>query len=175
MSKFLIVVDMQKDFVDGALGTEEARAIVPEVVKKVREFDGKVIFTKDTHKENYSRTQEGKKLPVAHCIRGTEGHELIDELKPYAQKAYAVFEKDTFGSRKLAKFLRALNKKKKIESIELIGLCTDICVVSNALMIKGFLPEVPLTVDGKCCAGVTTAAHQAALNVMKSCQVEVTE
>ena len=173
MSKILIVVDMQNDFVSGSLGTKEARDIVPEVVKKVKEFDGKIIFTKDTHKKHYLETQEGKNLPVEHCIKGTPGHDIISELEFALENSYAVFEKETFGSRKLAKFLRSLNKKKPIDSIEIIGLCTDICVVSNAMMIKGFLPEVPIIVDSKCCAGVTPKSHQSALEVMKSCQIQV--
>lgn len=173
MSKILIVVDMQNDFVTGSLGTKEAQDIIPAVVKKVKEFDGKIIFTKDTHKKNYLETQEGKNLPVEHCIKGTPGHDIIEELKLSKEKAYAIFEKETFGSRKLAKFLRSLNKKKPIDSIELIGLCTDICVVSNAMMIKGFLPEVPIIVDSSCCAGVTPESHGHALKVMKSCQIQV--
>lgn len=173
MSKILIVVDMQNDFVDGSLGTKEAQAIVPAVINKIKDFDGKIIFTKDTHKKNYLHTQEGANLPVEHCIKGTPGHNIIKELSPYQEKAYATFEKETFGSRKLAKFLRSLNKKKPIESIELIGLCTDICVISNAMMIKGFLPEVPILVDESCCAGVTPESHERALTVMKGCQIQV--
>lgn len=173
MKKLLIVVDMQKDFVSGSLGTVEAQAIVPRIVERVKNFDGKIIFTRDTHKENYLDTQEGVNLPVAHCIKGTEGHEIIEELKSFLKDAYVVFEKETFGSRKMAKFLRALNKKKKIESIELIGLCTDICVISNALLLKAFLPEVPIQVNASCCAGVTPEAHDHALAVMKSCQIEI--
>ena len=164
---------MQKDFVDGSLGTEEAQSIVPAVVEKVKNFDGEIIFTKDTHGEDYLSTQEGKNLPVVHCIKGTLGHEIIDELQPYVKKALAVFEKETFGSRKLASFLRELHKEKEIESIELIGLCTDICVVSNALLIKAFLPEVPIAVDSNCCAGVTPEKHESALETMRSCQILV--
>lgn len=173
MKKLLIVVDMQRDFVDGSLGTPEALAIVPKVKERIEQFDGEVIFTKDTHKQDYLETQEGQKLPVVHCVRGTAGHEIIEELQPYVKKAYAVFEKETFGSRKLAKFVRKLHKKKPIESIEIIGLCTDICVVSNALLIKAFLPETPIVVNSRCCAGVTPESHEKALEVMRSCQVEV--
>ena len=173
MEKILIIVDMQKDFVDGALGTKEAQGIVPAVVEKIKNFDGEIIFTKDTHGEDYLSTQEGKNLPVAHCIKGTPGHEIIDELQPYVKKALAVFEKETFGSRKLVRFLKELHKEKEIESIEIVGLCTDICVVSNALLIKAFLPEVPISVDSNCCAGVTPKKHESALETMRSCQILV--
>ena len=174
MSKFLIVVDMQKDFVDGALGTEEARAIVPEVVKKVREFDGKVIFTKDSHKENYSRTQEGKKLPVPHCMEGSEGWELIEPLDKLQKQAGAViYDKPTFGSVALADDLKKEYDKGVIKEVELIGVCTDICVVSNALLIKANMPELTVKLDASCCAGVTVEKHEAALETMRSCQVEV--
>lgn len=173
MQKLLIVVDMQKDFVSGALGTKEAEAIVPAVKKEIENFKGKIIFTKDTHGEDYLETQEGKKLPVVHCVKGTKGHEIIKELQPFVKDAYAVFEKNTFGSRNMAKFVRGLDKKKKIGSIELIGLCTDICVVSNALLLKAFLPEASISVNSKCCAGVTPESHEKALEVMKMCQVEI--
>lgn len=170
MEKILIIVDMQKDFVDGSLGTKEAQAIVPAVKEKIENFNGDIIFTKDTHGEDYMNTQEGQNLPVPHCIKGTPGHEIINELQPYVKKALAVFEKETFGSRKLANFLKELHKEKEIESIELIGLCTDICVVSNAIMLKAGLPEIPIHIDSSCCAGVTEESHQAALTTMKMCQ-----
>lgn len=173
MEKILVIVDMQKDFVDGSLGTKEAQTIVPAVKNKIESFDGELIFTKDTHTEGYLQTQEGKNLPVPHCIKGTPGHEIIDELQPYTKKALAIFEKETFGSRKLASFLKELHKEKEIESIELVGLCTDICVVSNALLIKAFLPEVSIAVDSSCCAGVTPEKHESALKTMESCQIEI--
>lgn len=173
MEKILIIVDMQKDFVDGSLGTKEAQAIVPAVKEKIENFDGDIIFTKDTHGKDYMNTQEGQNLPVPHCIKGTPGHEIINELQPYVKKALAVFEKETFGSRKLANFLKELHKEKGIESIELIGLCTDICIVSNALLIKAFLPEVPILADSNCCAGVTPEKHESALETMRSCQILV--
>ena len=173
MENVLIIVDMQKDFVDGALGTAEAQAIVPTVKEKIENFKGEIIFTKDTHTENYLDTQEGRNLPVPHCIKGTLGHEIIKELQPYTKKALAIFEKETFGSRKLASFLKELHKEKEIESIKLIGLCTDICVVSNALLIKAFLPEVPILVDSSCCAGVTPEKHKSALETMESCQIRI--
>ena len=169
------VIDMQKDFIDGSLGTKEAQAIVPAVKEKIENFNGDIIFTKDTHGEDYMNTQEGQNLPIPHCIKGTPGHEIINELQPYVKKALAVFEKETFGSRKLANFLKELHKEKEIESIELIGLCTDICVVSNALLIKAFLPEVPILADSNCCAGVTPEKHESALETMRSCQILVCE
>jgi nicotinamidase-related amidase len=172
--KILIVVDMQNDFIDGALGTKEAVAIVPSVLKKIKEFQGKVIFTLDTHPEDYMNTQEGKNLPVRHCIRGTDGWKLPEEIdRLRSEKNADVYEKPTFGSKELASDLEKLNKTEKIESIELIGLCTDICVVSNALMIKAFLPEVEISVDESCMAGVTPEKHEAALETMRSCQIKV--
>ena len=165
--KLLIVVDMQNDFIDGSLGTGEAVKIVPAVVEKVKNFDGEVIFTQDTHGENYSDTQEGRKLPVRHCIENTEGWEIREELKPYIRTGW---KKRSFGSIALAQMIAEM---RDIESIELVGLCTDICVVSNALIIKAANPEIPLIVDSSCCAGVTPEKHEAALEVMRSCQVEV--
>ena len=165
--KYLIVVDMQKDFVDGALGTAEAQAIVENVEKKIRAFDGKVIFTRDTHEENYMTTQEGRNLPVPHCIRGTEGWEIIPELRVLCDD---VIDKPTFGSVALAARLAAAGDA---ESVELIGLCTDICVISNALLIKAQMPEVPVSVDASCCAGVTPESHNNALSAMKMCQIAV--
>lgn len=174
--KYLVVVDMQEDFITGALGSKEAEGIVSRVVQKVKEFDGTVLFTMDTHTEQYLTTQEGRCLPVEHCIRGTHGWELVEPLRGM-QKAenYGVYEKDTFGCAALAQELKRRNEKQRIESIELIGVCTDICVVSNALMIKAFLPEVPVSVDAGCCAGVTEEKHRAALETMKSCQIEINE
>ena len=169
MEKILIVVDMQVDFVNGALGTKEAEAIVPAVVKKVEGFDGRVIFTQDTHQPNYMDTQEGRNLPVVHCVEGTDGWQIIPELRALAEKAECV-KKPTFGSKALADQLLAAGE---IESIELIGLCTDICVVSNALLLKAYMPEVPMCVDSACCAGVTPEKHLAALETMRSCQIAV--
>lgn len=171
MKKYLIVIDMQKDFVDGALGTKEAEAIVPAVLDKVNSFDGEVIFTKDTHFEDYLTTSEGAMLPVEHCIKGTEGWQLIPPLEKYCTANNCkVYEKLTFGSVELAQYMLA---EQTIESIELIGLCTDICVVSNALLLKAFLPEVTIKVDSACCAGVTPEKHAAALETMCSCQILV--
>ena len=152
MKKILIVVDMQNDFIDGALGTKEAVAIVPKVEEKIRNFDGEVFFTRDTHETYYLETQEGKNLPVKHCIRDTEGWQIRKELD-ILRKTEPI-DKETFGSTDLAGELVTLNEDQGIESITLVGLCTDICVISNALLIKASLPEVPICVDATCCAGV---------------------
>lgn len=171
MQKILIVVDMQNDFIDGALGTPEAAAIVPRVAAKIRAFDGKVIFTRDTHGEDYMDTLEGKNLPVPHCIRGTYGWEISPALVSLCKEVPV--DKDTFGSVRLAEMLRELNGEEPVESITLIGLCTDICVISNALLIKAMLPQVPVIVDSACCAGVTPESHENALRAMEMCQVKV--
>ena len=178
--KYLIVVDMQKDFVNKALGTKEAEAILPAVVKKVQNFDGEIIFTRDTHFEDYLNTSEGKLLPVEHCIKGTDGWEIVDELEEIrVSKACVTYDKITFGCRELAQDMLRIQEEgvasnqfdQSIQSIELIGLCTDICVVSNALLLKAFLPEVEIKVDAACCAGVTPEKHKAALETMSSCQI----
>lgn len=170
--KYLIVVDMQNDFVTGSLGSREAEAIVPDAVRKVSGFEGTVIFTKDTHFEDYPDTQEGKMLPVKHCIKDTEGWQLIPELNVIAeQRGCRIFEKNTFGSVDLAQFLLEKYQEGQVESVELMGLCTDICVVSNALLLKAYMPELPISIDASCCAGVTPDSHAAALQVMGSCQV----
>ncbi len=167
---YLIVVDMQNDFVTGVLGTKEAEKIVPNVKEKIKNFNGEIIFTRDTHQKNYLDTQEGKLLPVPHCIEGTEGFEIVPELDTTSHK---IINKPTFGSKELGEYLTLENRKEKIESITLVGLCTDICVISNAMLIKAFLPEVPITVDSSCCAGVTPESHQRALESMKACQIQV--
>ncbi|MDE5746802.1 MAG: cysteine hydrolase [Acetatifactor sp.] len=170
--KYLIVVDMQKDFVTGVLGTREAQQILPAVADKVRSFEGQVIFTRDTHQSDYMQTQEGKNLPVPHCIEGSEGWQLVDVLEEIrVERNLPVYDKVTFGCPELARDLVKAVEQEPIESIELIGVCTDICVVSNALTIKAHLPEVPIYVDPACCAGVTPQAHEAALATMKSCQI----
>ena len=166
--KYLIVVDMQNDFIDGALGSKEAVAIVPYVKKVVENFDGKVFFTRDTHFENYASTQEGKKLPVPHCIKGTDGWNIRSELD--ALRVTEPIDKITFGAKELVEIL---GREKNIESIMFIGLCTDICVISNVMLVKAFYPEIPLIVDAKACAGVTPESHQNALSAMKACQVQV--
>lgn len=173
MKKILIVVDMQKDFVDGALGSQEAVAIVDNVVDKIENFDGDIIVTYDTHGENYMETQEGKNLPVPHCIKGTDGWELDAKVQAALDKrAYKSIEKPTFGSTDLPDYIKANYNPDDIE-IELIGLCTDICVVSNALLLKANFPETKVTVDAACCAGVTPDSHSAALTTMKMCQVNI--
>ena len=171
MQNILLVIDMQNDFIDGALGTPEAVAIVPKVREKIRSFDGTVLFTRDTHGENYMETQEGKNLPVPHCIRGTEGWQIRPELEEL--RVTEPIDKGTFGSDELGKILRDLNDEDPIGSITVIGLCTDICVISNALLAKAFLPEVPIEVDASCCAGVTPESHENALKAMASCQIRI--
>lgn len=166
--KFLIVVDMQVDFISGALGSEQAKNIVPNVVEKVKGFEGTVIFTRDTHLDDYLDTQEGKKLPVSHCIKGTDGWEICDELQTYVEKAV---DKVTFGSVDLPNILRSYNES--IEEIELCGLCTDICVISNAMILKAAFPETLITVDSKCCAGVSEKSHNTALDAMRAVQIEI--
>lgn len=175
MKKLLIVVDMQNDFIDGALGTAEAQAIVGNVDKKIREYDESgdlVIFTADTHTDAYMETQEGSNLPVPHCIKGTAGWEISEKL--YRPEDAPVIEKGTFGSRDLGIMLMELERAGETpEGIELVGLCTDICVISNAMLVKAFLPEAPVTVDSACCAGVTPESHENALEAMKMCQIKI--
>lgn len=166
----LVVVDMQKDFINGALGTKEAEGIVKNVADKIKNFTGEIIFTRDTHYENYSDTQEGKKLPVKHCIKDTEGWQIDNRLEELMTGEMKVFDKPSFGSVELAQYLA---ENKELESVELIGLCTDICVISNAMVIKAFMPEVRISVDEKCCAGVTPESHKNAIEAMKMCQIEI--
>ena len=163
--KVLAIIDMQKDFIDGALGTKEAVSIVPKVaarLKRAREDGETVVFTRDTHHADYLSTQEGRKLPVPHCMEGTAGWQ-IDAALP-------VPDAPVFGSPALIDYLKGLPE---LESVEFIGLCTDICVITNAMMTKGALPEVPLFVRADCCAGVTPESHETALNAMKMCQIEI--
>ena len=168
--KYLIVVDMQVDFITGSLGSDLATAIVPNVVEKVKNFDGKVIFTRDTHYEDYMQTQEGAKLPVPHCIKDTAGWQICDELQPYAE---TVIDKVTFGSVDLPNLLKDCCEP--IDEIEICGLCTDICVISNAMILKAAFPEIKITVDASCSAGVTVESHNTALNAMKAVQIEIKE
>ena len=173
--RILIVVDMQKDFVDGALGTAEAAAIVPAVVEKIRAYraaDDLVIATRDTHEENYLSTQEGRYLPVRHCIRNTEGWRIRPEVARLLGGCVSL-EKPTFGSMNLFGLLYQLSEGEKEIGIELIGLCTDICVVSNALLLKAAFPEADISVRRDCCAGVIPEKHEAALMTMASCQIDV--
>ncbi len=173
MKQFLVVVDMQNDFVDGALGSKEAVAIVENAAEKIRAFDGEIFVTFDTHGENYMETAEGKKLPVPHCIRGTDGWQLnktiADALK---NRAYTAVEKPTFGAVQLPALITIAAGNEPF-TVTLIGICTDICVVSNALLLKANFPEMEITVDAKCCAGVSPATHDAALATMRCCQINV--
>lgn len=172
MKNVLVVVDMQKDFIDGALGTKEAEAIVDNVAQAVKSFDGEVVFTRDTHHDNYMETQEGKNLPVPHCIKGTDGWQIDKKLEAIiaADNSIKIFDKPTFGSVELAEYLQ---QQKNLEKITLIGLCTDICVISNALLIKAYLPEAEISVIENCCAGVTPQSHANALEAMKMCHIKV--
>ena len=175
MAKLLIVVDMQNDFIDGSLGTKEAVAIVPAVIEKIRKYQREgelIIFTKDTHSADYLETQEGKNLPVPHCIKGTPGWELCDAIKELiGTEDYKIYEKISFASSELGADISA-GLYDDVTAIELVGLCTDICVVSNALYIKALLPEIPICVDSRCCAGVTPQTHLDALSVMNMCQIK---
>lgn len=166
----LVVVDMQKDFIDGALGTSEAVQIVDNVAEMIKGFDGEVVFTRDTHFDNYLETQEGKRLPVPHCIKGSDGWRIDKKLEALRLDERKVFDKPTFGCVELADYLKSLET---LECVTLIGLCTDICVISNALLIKAKLPEVTIRVVEHCCAGVTPESHKNALEAMKMCQIEV--
>lgn len=172
MRRILVVVDMQKDFFDGSLGSKEAVAIVPAVVDKIKSYDISDVFvTRDTHQPDYMETQEGKNLPVVHCIEGTDGWQLDENVAKVVEGATFI-NKPTFGSTVLVDTIKRIYEKEAIE-IELIGLCTDICVVSNALLLKAAMPEVPIAVDPTCCAGVTPEKHEAALKTMESCQIYI--
>lgn len=180
MSKVLVVVDMQRDFVNGALGTKEAATIVPKVVEKINEFNGIICVTYDTHTEDYLNTQEGKNLPIVHCVEYSDGWVLTppvyDALKERSDtKPWTSFRKSTFGSIELAYWLwkRMEDEEESIDEVIIVGLCTDICVISNAILIKTFLPEIKVTVDAACCAGVTPESHNKALSVMKMCQINI--
>lgn len=175
MKKVLIVVDMQNDFVTGSLGTKEAVAIVDNVVNKINEFDGEIIVTYDTHFNNYMETREGKYLPVPHCIKDTEGWQLNDEVQKAldARERYTIIHKPTFGSTELVDIIREYWDGENNIEVTLIGLCTDICVVSNAMLLKANYPEMNIVVDASCCAGVTVESHNAALTTMKMCQINV--
>lgn len=173
MKRFLIAVDLQKDFVDGSLGTPEAQAIVAPAVEKIAEFDGIVFATYDTHGEDYLSTAEGRKLPVVHCIKGTPGWQLDSRIQAaLEQKGFTPVEKPTFGCVRLPELLSEAAAGEEF-SVELIGLCTDICVVSNALLLKAAFPEVSISVDARCCAGVSPATHEAALATMACCQIDI--
>ena len=171
----LVVIDMQHDFVDGSLGSPEAQAIVDNVRQKIASFDGPIIFTRDTHDTNYLESQEGQHLPVVHCVKDTIGWQIMDDLVEAAEERNTIYphmiiDKPNFGSFELVTRLQGMHTAEPLESITLVGLCTDICVVSNAILLKTGLPEVPIHVDSKCCAGVTPESHEAALATMKMCQ-----
>ena len=180
--KILIVIDMQNDFIDGSLGTKEAQAIVPKVCEKIKNWDGEVIFTRDTHHEDYLKTQEGINLPIEHCIVGTNGwlindyvmSSYLDTFDEKHNQNLNILNKDTFGSKNLPYLIDRISNFCGCD-ITLIGLCTDICVISNALNLQScFHTEgVPITIDAKACAGVTPEKHNAALDVMESCQINV--
>jgi nicotinamidase-related amidase len=177
-SDFLVVVDMQNDFVDGSLGSREAEAIIPKVAERIRSFSGQVLFTSDSHGENYLDTPEGRNLPVPHCIVGTEGWRLHPEIEELRNEADSMmFEKPTFGCRLLAEYLYQYDRTdgQSVRSVTLVGLCTDICVISNALLLKAFLPEAGIIVDASCCAGSTPEKHKIALEAMRTCQVIVSD
>lgn len=169
MAKVLIVVDMQNDFIDGSLGTSEAQDIVNNVVREIEDKkneDYLIVATQDTHHNNYLETFEGKNLPVEHCIKNTKGWEIPQNIK---NKVDIIIEKPTFGSKKLVDYLKKINP----EEIELLGLCTDICVISNALLLREAFPNKVINVKENCCAGVTPELHKSALDVMKSCQINI--
>lgn len=172
--KALVVIDMQNDFVKGSLGSSEALSIVDKVVDTIKAHQGLLFFTQDLHPQDYLETQEGKHLPVEHCIEGTWGAQLIEPIDELLdERDHEVIEKPTFGSVRLAEKLKTLYDAGAIDSVLLIGLCTDICVISNALLLKAFMPELPIEVDISCCAGVSPELHEAALLVMKSCQIQI--
>lgn len=178
MRNILIVVDMQKDFVTGALASAEAQAILPKVKEKIEVYDraGKeIIFTRDTHGEDYMQTNEGKHLPVPHCIKGTDGWQICAELTDGITSEYKTVDKPTFGFLGWKDVLASETADGSDLDIEMVGVCTDICVVSNALILKALYPEATVRVDAGCCAGVTPEAHAAALATMRSCQVDVTD
>jgi Amidases related to nicotinamidase len=178
IKKILIVIDMQKDFIDGALGTKEAVGIVSNVTDKIATCNGDIYITKDTHHENYLATAEGKKLPVTHCIKDTSGWELDEQIKlALENREYIEFLKPTFGSIEMAEYIKKQITDNNIDvsclDIELIGVCTDICVISNALLLKAYFPEAMIKVDSHCCAGVTPESSKNALEAMKMCQIEI--
>ena len=176
MKKVLCVIDMQNDFITGALRNEEGIKIIPTVkamVEQAMKDNTTILFTRDTHGTDYLNTQEGQKLPVPHCIIGTEGHEIIPELKNYTTP-FPVINKSTFGTTELARFIRVVHQKiEPISEIQLVGVCTDICVISNAILLKEAFPEIPIVIYEDACAGVTPQSHEAALQTARSCQIEV--
>ena len=173
MHNILIVVDVQNDFVDGSLGTKEAVSIIPNVCSKIKNFEGDIYVTKDTHFDNYLNTSEGKKLPIEHCVKERDGWQLNEYVeRALSDKEYTIIEKNSFGSLELPDIIRQKYSNLDFQ-IEIVGLCTDICVVSNALILKANFPENEIKVDASCCAGVTVKSHNASLLTMKMCQIDV--
>ena len=177
--KLLVVIDMQNDFIDGALGTKEAREIVSRAADKIAEHKGPIFYTMDTHTEEYLNSAEGRKLPVKHCIKGSEGWKLNDRIKEAIEHSESFpdwtreFEKPTFGSVTMAKELKEFVEEEIVDSVEIIGLCTDICVISNALLLKAYYPELMIAVDESCCAGVSYETHKNAIEAMRQCQIDI--
>lgn len=171
MIDVLVAVDLQNDFIDGALGTKEAVAIVEKAKERIESFPGIVLFTRDTHSDNYMESEEGKNLPVPHCIKGSKGWEIREELDKLRKTD--PIDKPTFGSVTLGEKLKELDEKEGVSSVTLLGLCTDICVISNAFIIKAFLPDVHIRVDSEASAGVTPESHRRALKTMEMCHIEI--
>lgn len=175
MNKILCVIDMQNDFINGALGTPEAQAIVPKVKEKIENLDNDtlVVFTRDTHYSDYMETHEGKLLPVPHCIKSTDGWQINSSLTELFADAPVVIDKPTFGSFDLMHQIEIMYPYQKIDEIEFVGLCTGICIISNALIARAFFPEVEIVVDRSCCACVSPESHINALEAMKLCQITI--
>ena len=171
MRRILLVVDMQNDFIDGALGSAEAASIVSAVADRISGFCGEVIFTRDTHFDNYLTTSEGKKLPVVHCVKGSDGWQISSAI--IIPEGARIIDKETFGSPELAERLTRENESEPISEIEIIGLCTDICVISNAFLLKAYLPECDIKVNSALCRGVTPESHANALSAMAACQINI--
>ena len=174
MSNILVVVDMQNDFITGPLQTKEARDIIPALVKRIRAYNGYVIFTRDTHDADYMASEEGRHLPVIHCQHGSDGWKLHPEIAKACREVNGtIIDKHTFGSKELIEHLKKIDKTDPIKSIEFIGICTDICVISNVMLTKTFFPNIPINVRQECCAGVTPKSHQTALDAMKMCHINI--
>lgn len=174
MRKVLVVVDMQNDFITGVLGTKEAEAIVDYVAKMIRAFPGDVVATQDTHANDYLKTEEGEHLPVVHCVEGSEGWQIENRVaKALEEKDADIIKKWTFGSKELMAHLEAMHEKEPIASFTILGICTDLCVISNAMLLKAFFREVPITVDSKGCAGVSPESHKRALEAMEVCHMTI--
>ena len=172
--KLLVIIDMQNDFTYGALKNDDAIAVIDKIADKINGFDGEVVFTRDTHEENYLETQEGKKLPVKHCVMRTTGWEIVEKLDEIRKERNCeVIDKPTFGSTELQDIVGDMYENGGLTEVELVGVCTDICVISNAMLIKAVAPEVTVKVDSSCCAGVTKESHETALKAMAACQIEI--